>query len=217
MRPERSTPVSSIVFGAAVLAAGVIFWFDRIGSIEARDFLHYWPWALVAMGIAALLEKRWFAALAWLVAGVVFLVDLEPWMIFGVWPLLISIAGITLVVQAFRPPSAGAEFNAVAVAGANSRTIGSQQFTGGQAVAVMGGCEIDLSSAQLSPAGEAIIDVLVYWGGVEIAVPNGWRVVSRVAVILGGYEDKTAPATENAPRLIIRGSVIMGGVEVRNA
>jgi hypothetical protein len=97
----------------------------------------------------------------------------------------------------------------------NNRRIASQNFERGEAVAVMGGCEIDLSPARI--AEEAVIDVLAVWGGIEIRVPTGWKVIGRVAPILGGYEDKTAGAPDGAPRLVIRGSAIMGGIEVRNA
>jgi hypothetical protein len=130
------------------------------------------------------------------------------------WPLLISVAGVTLMIQAFKPPSS-VGFRALALMGGNERTIGSQEFRGGDAVAVMGGCEIDLSSARVVDG--AVIDILAFWGGVEVKVPSGVRVVNHIVPILGGIEDKTTPAGESAPRLILRGAAIMGGVGVRSA
>ena len=96
----------------------------------------------------------------------------------------------------------------------NVRKIGSQQFTGGEALAIMGGVEIDLTAARI--AGEAVIDVQAVWGGVEIRVPRDWKVVNKVVAVLGGFVDKTASAPAGAPRLTIRGSAIMGGIEVKN-
>lgn len=216
----NETPWQRLVLGLAVLAVGVLFWLDHNGSIDAMDYLAWWPLAAILMGVAHLLDRRWVGALIWFAVGTYFLLPLlgfghiHFWRIIGLWPLLISAGGLTLVVQALRG-NANPSFRAVAVMAGNNRTIGSQQFSAGEAVAVMGGCEIDLTAAQMT-GNEAVIDVLAFWGGIEIRVPRSWRVVGKVAPILGGYEDKTADAGESAPRLIVRGSAIMGGIEVKN-
>jgi len=220
--PDRhhGNPWPRLVVGLTLLTAGVIFWLDRIGSIDAREYLVWWPLALIAMGLAHLARRYWAAAAVWLIVGTFFLLPVlgvtrvHIWQVIGMWPLLISVGGITLIVQAIRG-AGDPDFRAVAVMSGNVRKIGSQQFAGGDAIAVMGGCHIDLGAAQLN--GEAVIDVLAFWGGIDIRVPTGWKVVGQVAQILGGYEDRTSPAPDNAPRLVIRGSAIMGGVEVRNS
>lgn len=210
-----------LVFGIIVLAAGVLLWLDQMDRINARDYFRLWPLAAIAMGFGNLLERRWFGGAMWILIGAYFslpllgLAQVEFWRIIGAWPLLITVGGISLMQQALRSRAGGSDVHAVAVMAGNIRGIGSQRFTGGSAVAVMGGCEIDLTAAQIT--GEAVMDVLAFWGGVEIRVPRGWKVVGRVIPILAGYEDKTAPAPENAPRLVIRGTAIMGGIEVRNS
>jgi hypothetical protein len=217
---NRNTPWQRLVIGLVILSVGILFWLDRSGSIDAMDYVRWWPFALVAMGVAHLLERRWFGAASWFAGAAYFLLPLlglghlHLWRIIGVWPLLISAGGVTLIIHAFRG-NPNPAFRAVAVMAGNNRTIGSQQFTAGEAVAVMGGCEIDLTAAQIA-AKEAVIDVLAFWGGIEIRVPRGWKVVGKVAAILGGYEDRTVAPPEGAPRLIVRGSAIMGGIEVRN-
>jgi hypothetical protein len=80
----------------------------------------------------------------------------------------------------------------------------------------MGGVVIDLRSAKLAED-RASIDVFAMWGGIDLVVPEGWRVVSEVTPIMGGFEDNTAPPAEtNAPTLVVRGLAIMGGVEVKH-
>jgi len=197
----------------------VIFWLDQIGRINARDLLIWWPLGAIAMGIGHLFDRRWVGAAIWFLIGTYFLLPalgvghVQFWRIVGLWPLLISVGGVTLVMQALqRSPTDS--FHVIAVMAGNNPHIGSQRFSRGEAVAVMGGCEIDLSSAKI--VDEAVIDVLAFWGGIEIRVPRGWQVVAHVAPILGGYEDKTEPAPANAPRLVVRGSAIMGGIEVRH-
>ncbi|HUP47476.1 MAG TPA: DUF5668 domain-containing protein [Thermoanaerobaculia bacterium] len=220
----RRSPWSRLAAGIVILSAGVMFWLDQIGRLEARDYLDWWPLAPIAIGIAHLLERRWGAALVWIAIGSFFLLPVvgydrpSLWLALAVWPLLISVAGATLVVQAVRSgqraESGGHEFQAVAVMAGNVRRLASPT-SGGQAVAVMGGCEIDISPAALRGE-EIIIDVLAFWGGIDIRVPRGWNVVNHVAPILGAVEDKTMRGGEGAPRLVLRGSAIMGGVEIRN-
>ncbi len=221
---NTESPLGRLVAGMAILALGLIIWLDHLHKIHGSDYLRWWSVALIASGIANLVERKWLAAGITIVIGIIFLPHipffpyLHPGYIVGLWPLLISFAGMTLVMQALRPamrdPRATV-FRAIAVMGGGGRTIGSNEFVAGDAVAVMGGCEIDLASS--SGVREAVIDILVFWGGVEIRIPRGWKVESHVAVILGALVNKALPATApDAPRLVIRGSVIMGGVEVKN-
>lgn len=217
---RRENPWTRLVAGLSIFAAGVIFWLDRIDRLDAREWIRWWPLALIALGLAHLPQRRFVAGGLWILAGSIFMLrifgyDLNVWNVIGLWPLLISAAGLTIIGNALRPRPAGTRFQATAVMAGNTRTVGSQNFAHGEAVAVMGACEIDFAAARLEP--DAAIDVLAFWGGIEIRVPRGWRVIGRVAPILGGYEDKTAPAADGAPTLTVRGTAIMGGVEVLNS
>jgi hypothetical protein len=224
-RKRGDNPWARLVWGMAILAAGVIGWLDHTGQLRASDYLEWWPLILIAMGLAHLPQRQWITAVVLIVLGIVFLPPppflphFHPAMIFGVWPLLISVGGVALIRQALSPAAKNAaennSFHSVAVMGGVGRGVASSDFAGGDAVAVMGGCQINLASAKITK--EAIIDVLAFWGGIEIRVPRGWRVDNQVMPILGGIVDKTerdVPA--GAPTLIIRGSVIMGGVEVKH-
>jgi predicted membrane protein len=108
-------------------------------------------------------------------------------------------------------------FSATAILGGVERRINSQDFRGGEAAAILGGCHIDLRSASIVAPNTPVIKVFALFGGIEIRVPDDWTVVSEVEAILGGYDDKkTWPPKIETKRLIIRGSVIMGGIEVKN-
>ena len=220
-RVRRESPYVRAATGSIILTAGVVFWLDHLGRLDARDVLSWWPVALIVIGLSHLLARQWVAAAFWLVFGTFFLLpelgyDISPWRIIALWPLLISVAGVTLILQALRSGPRGTGFHATAVMAGNNLRLGSREIAGGDAVAVMGGCNIDLSSVQAA-GGEIVIDVLAFWGGIEIRVPAGWNVVGQVAQIFGGFEDKTAPGDPTAPRLVVRGSAIMGGVEVKTA
>ena len=62
-------------------------------------------------------------------------------------------------------------FNGVAILGGFQRSENSQEFQGGDLMAIMGGCEIDLRQAAIA-ADEAAIDTFALWGGIKIKVPD---------------------------------------------
>lgn len=216
-RNRKDPPLPRLVFGLAIAAAGAILWLDRIGRIDAPLYLEWWPLAAIAMAVAQLLHRRWVGAVVWAAIGIYFLLPLVGlprlhfWRIIGLWPLLISVGGAMLALHALR----GGErsFGAHAVMAGNVQRIGAP-FKSGEAVAVMGGCVVDLRNAAI--AGEAVVDVLTFWGGIEVIVPRGWQVIDRVAAILGGMTMKVDQAPESAPRLVIRGGAVMGGVDVHH-
>ena len=78
----------------------------------------------------------------------------------------------------------------------------------------MGGIELDLRQAG-TENGEAVIDVFVLWGGIEITVPPDWTVSNQVTPILGGAEDKSTGTQQARNRLIVKGVVIMSGVDIK--
>jgi hypothetical protein len=63
---------------------------------------------------------------------------------------------------------------------------------------------------------EAVLDVFVFWGGIEVKVPEDWEVVSRGLAILAGFVDNTRHPPSAQKRLVVTGMAIMGGVEVKN-
>jgi predicted membrane protein len=79
----------------------------------------------------------------------------------------------------------------------------------------MGGVELDLRGASTPSGQDAIIDVFVWWGGVEITVPPDWAVSNQVVAIMGGADDSSTGTQDATNRLIVRGFVIMGGVEIK--
>jgi hypothetical protein len=85
------------------------------------------------------------------------------------------------------------------------------------AVAVMGGCDIDLREAIL-PADGLRINAVAIMGGIEITVPEGMDVVVTGISIMGGRDVNLAdvPSRTDLPTLHVNAVVIMGGVEIRS-
>jgi hypothetical protein len=218
-------PWIRLVAGLGILAFGIIAWLDRIGRIEGSDYLRWWAVIMIAFGVAHLINKQWIGAAVWFVLGLAFMPPL-PFLpafrfsyLLDLWPLLISAAGVTLIIQAIRPAAKdavnGGSFRAFAWMGGSSRRVSTEDFVGGDAVVVMGACEVNLANSKI--VSEAVIDVLAFWGGIEIRVPKDWIIESHVVPLLAGFSNRTTnPTSGDGPRLIIRGSAIMGGIEIRN-
>src|SRR6266540_3137566 len=106
---ERDNLWARLVAGVSILAVGVIVWLDHLHKLHAADYLRWWPLALIALGLAHLLERRWVGASLLIVIGLLclprlpFLPHFNISQVFAVWPLLISVGGMTLVMQALRP------------------------------------------------------------------------------------------------------------------
>jgi class 3 adenylate cyclase len=85
------------------------------------------------------------------------------------------------------------------------------------AVAVMGGCEMDLRRAEIDSA-EVVINAFAFWGGIKIIVPEGFDVDLEGFSFMGGRSLRMAdvPLIPGSPRIRIRGFAMMGGIEVRS-
>jgi hypothetical protein len=181
-------------------------------------------------------------ALVWIGVGALFLLNtLGVVRIRQLWPLVLLLLGGSMVWRALTAPSrprrevvatvvttAGLDrgepapavtsdpyITTFALMGGVTRGSNSQDFRGGEAVAVMGGCEIDLRKARIQ-GGEAVIDTFALWGGIEIYVPEDWEVVNKGTAVMGGFEDKSRRPAEPKGRLVVTGFALMGGVEIEN-
>jgi len=148
--------------------------------------------------------------------------DILRFSIWELWPLQLVFLGAWLVLRGVqRTRDSGAPVdpddyaNAFVMMGGVVRRMNSGQFRGGEVTAFMGGVELDLRNAHAASE-TVVIDVLAWWGGIELWVPPDWKVTSEVTPIMAGYEDKTKTQSDARTHLIVRGVVVMGGIEVGN-
>jgi hypothetical protein len=106
------------------------------------------------------------------------------------------------------------EIHLIAVFEPINFTSRSTAFCGGTVEAWYGGGVIDLRQAILDPAG-ARLTLRTIFGGFEVAVPEGWRVVTHVKGI-GGVGDARPhlDRPEAAPTLTIDGTALFGGIGI---
>jgi hypothetical protein len=218
-----------LILGLVIVTVGVLLTLDTLDIVEAEHTLRFWPAGVIALGLAKLWQG--WRNESGLIGGSI-LTGIGFWLLFDeldliaasfwqLWPVVLVVLGGIIVWRSLHaPPPAPNDNNsvlsAVAVLSGVARGNNSTAFRGGDLTAIMGGCEIDLRKAQIN--GEAVMDVFALWGGIEIRVPEDWTVISQVTPFMGGFDDKTRPASQGASlhRLIVRGFIMMAGVEVKN-
>ena len=107
--------------------------------------------------------------------------------------------------------------DAVSVFGGVKKIILSKDFKGGEIVNIFGGAEIDFTQADIT--GRVIIDITQIFGGTKIIVPPHWQVVSDLAAVFAGVDDKRIKntATPNTDKiLVLKGVSIFAGVDIRS-
>jgi predicted membrane protein len=226
-KPEDQSPelrvTPRVVLGLAVMLAGLVLALDSLGLVDAGTVFRFWPLVFVAIGVVKWMSPvpQKMSAAIWIVAGVAFvLVTLGHMSFGGVWAALLFIIGANIAWKALRPIAAPKDSAAVIdllqIMGGTKTVVTTKDFRGGQATAVMGGCEIDLRHASMPEGHSATIDTFAFWGGIEIRVPDDWEVVSQGGAALGGFVNNARSQPGAKRRLVVTGLAIMGGVEVKN-
>jgi predicted membrane protein len=230
-RPFRMS--FQLFLGLFIIILGVLYTLENLGIVYAHDYLRFWPVLLILYGATRVIQcettrqKGW--GIFWIIVGsfmVLDRLDLVYFSVWDLWPLVLVLLGISLI---WKPSGRTMRWSGVVSVGESSNTINalalmggfkrandSQDFQGGEATAIMGGCEIDLRKASIQQ-GEAVMNLFSVMGGIEIWVPEDWKVVLQGVPILGGFEDKTHPTSaESNKRLVVRGYAVMGSVEIKN-
>lgn len=228
-----------LVFGAVVMVLGVLFTLDNLDLVDAGAIIDWWPTLLIAYGLMRLSG----VGADRLVARGAFFTLLGSWWLlknlgfigFGLgemWPLIMIAVGFALITGAMRmniglsgpwfgrparDSNDDSTISAFALWSGTGRKVVSKEFRGGDVTAIMGGHEIDLRGAAPPANGRVELDLFVWWGGVDLRIPEDWKVSLEGVVLMGGVEDHSrAPVGEPRGHLILKGLVVMGGVEVKN-
>jgi predicted membrane protein len=219
-----------LVMGVVVILVGIILLLDQLAVAPAGGLVRYWPALPLVFGLMLLtgigVRRQVTAGVlvtafsTWFLLRALGVITMSPG---GLWPLILVALGAWIVVAAIRGPAStasrengAATVNAFALWSGSTQKVTSEDFRGGTVTAIMGGHEIDLRRAGMA-SGTAVLDLFVWWGGVEIRVPESWSVTNEALAVMGGVEDATkAPEGEVRGHLVLKGPIIMGGVEIKN-
>jgi predicted membrane protein len=224
---ERRRSGGQFFIGVLIVGAGVYFLLQSLGVPIPR---FGWPLFLVALGVFLWVQHGFgsFLGNVLVAVGGLFLLrrlHVLPVDVVSLWPLLLIAVGLRVVwhgVGPRRPPprvelgTSDSELNESAAFGGGDRKLSSPDFKGGRVSVAFGGFDIDLKECAIKD-GEAVIEVMAAFGGVDFKVPATWNVALKVASIFGGCDDKTVhPADPASPRLVVTGSTVFGGIEIGN-
>lgn len=221
------------IIGLLIIGVGLLLLAGSLGYIKTEGLWStFWPVILIGIGLANLADKprKYTFGIIMTLLGTIFLLknlgfdvlrNFHFWDLF--WPVIIIVVGIWFLTSKNRT-SFGSRSEIsddvietlVIFSGSNSMNQ-SQEFKGGQMTAIFGGIDLDLRSANITEA-PAKIDVFAAFGGVDIKVPQDWRVKVTGIPIFGGWGNKTYHK-ENVSKdidLEINCLVLFGGFDVKN-
>ena len=211
--------------GLLIVAIGALFLLDQFDILHFGSIIGtWWPIILVLIGLIRYREGQRLAGLVLLTLGGVFLLanlDILLWHdIARLWPLLLIIVGLSMAFGGGRSWAKSIQevnddqFEVRTVFGGSERRITSQNLRAGAIETLFGGAEIDLRDAK--PAEDCRIRISVTFGGVEVRVPEDWRIVITGTPILGGISDQTRQTGGEGPVVRFGCSALFGGIEIRN-
>lgn len=221
------------IIGVLIITVGLLMLGGTLGYFEVEGMWStFWPVILIAIGLVNLADKsRNYLFSAIMVAfGTMFLLrnlevsffsNLDIWEL--IWPVIIIVVGVWFLTSKNRSvindrteTSEELVDNFALFSGTNTINQ-SQDFQGGQATAIFGGVDIDLRNANITK-GPVKMDVFAAFGGVDIKVPEHWKVKVTGIPIFGGWGNKTMLKSDQSRPvdLEINCMVLFGGFDVKN-
>jgi hypothetical protein len=230
---EPARNISGFAVGLVIVAFGVILLLDQEGVFPASRVLRLWPMLLIVPGLIRLFggkdaRERWWGAALVLIGAIWQLSALgyQRFRFTHIWPLWIILWGLWILYTVLRkqaepagPPALpDPDFNQVYMFSGGELQVTSKKFRSGRLVAIFGGFKLDMTDADIEGS-EAVLEINAIFGGGEVRVPRGWRVVSQGQAIFGGnHHQLRPPLTEpaNPKKLIVTGAWIFGGSKITN-
>ena len=210
------------VVGVFFTLLGILLTLDNLDLADADRFLPYWPLFLIAIGLMKLRDRdNRIPAVFAIAAGALLLLFTTDWVrfsIFDLWPVALIVTGLAILAKAFgfRVPALAAQSDStiLAILGVRKEKVTSRNYRGGRIIAFLGGCELNLTQADMEN-GPAELEIITLMGGVEIKVPEGWEVTGNMLPVMGGADIRTK-AAPGGRKLVVNGVVVMGGVEIKS-
>lgn len=214
--------------GIVFVVLGTVFLLNNLDLIPSfiPYYLFGWETLLVLIGGAMLATGR-REGVIFLGIGVFFLLpdvfDLPRFRMRDWWPLILIIIGVVIFTRRRSiGHEATEEFNSdyfedISIFGGSEKSFSSKNFTGGKITAIFGGSEINFRDAELNDSGEAVLDLLVLFGGSEVYLPDDWTVVNDSFVLFGGNTDNRPKSTIKDPTKVLRikGLIMFGGNDIK--
>jgi len=215
--------------GITLIIVGFLFILDTFNIMEFGGIISdWWPAIFIIIGLIKLKGQDRGSGLVFILIGALLLLTIHnvvEWnSIWRLWPLILIFIGLSMIFKGRRTnwkmsneTTSGNDYiHSNAVFGGSEHTVTSQNFRGGETMALFGGVELDMRQAQISAEG-CKIHATALFGGVEIIAPDDWNVIITGTPIFGGIDSKARrkPDADNIKDVYIHCTVAFGGVEIK--
>ncbi len=209
-----------------LLLVGVVVLAAQAAGVGAGNLLaDWWPVLVVALGALQWLADRRPTVGSAVVVGVGLVLLASTTGVFGGglgrvgWPLVVIGAGLWVIFgrpARRRRSRAGDEVGLVAAFSSRKLAHGPGPLRTGAVSAFFGHGELDLSGSEPVPGGVRL-SATVAFAGIDVIVPDGWRVSITGLPIFGGWDNTTRRVAEGSgPEMHVNALVLFGGLEVRH-
>lgn len=224
--------ISKILWGAVLIAIGVIFSLNAFGITDIKVFFDGW-WTLfiiVPCFIGIFTDREKTGNIIGLLIGLFLLLCCQNVLSFGMlWklaiPAVIVIIGLKLIlgglfgdravkmISESRQNGDNIKIGCATFSGQDMNFDG-EVFSGAELTAVFGGVECDLRTAIIKK--DCAITTSAIFGGIDIYVPDYVNVKINSNSIFGGVSGKNKrPPIQGGVTLYINATCIFGGIDIK--
>jgi predicted membrane protein len=224
--------ISKILWGAVLIAIGVIFSLNAFGITDIKVFFDGW-WTLfiiVPCFIGIFTDREKTGNIIGLLIGLFLLLCCQNVLSFGMlWklaiPAVIVIIGLKLIlgglfgekavkmISESRQNGDNIKIGCATFSGQDMNFDG-EVFSGAELTAVFGGVECNLRTAIIEK--DCAITASAIFGGIDIYVPDYVNVKINSNSIFGGVSGKNKrPPIQGGVTLYINATCIFGGIDIK--
>lgn len=232
---------SRIITAVAFIAAGVIMTGHNAGMISNYWYNIFisWQMLLIVIGVMQLFVRRFLSAVLLIIIGGFFLLpiigDFNASFFQLSWPNILILIGAIILLRLFKPSKKGVlhclytedsfgdsssenGFVKINDVFSSSKLIVLDPiFKGAQIRCSFAGTILDLRRTKLE-ARETYIDIDCDFGGIDIHLPENWKIQTQLNTFAGSCDDKRftdMAALDTEHTLFIRGKLSFGGIELK--
>ena len=210
---------SKYLWGVLLILLGVFVLLRSFGAVSQSIFFTGW-WTLfiiIPSLINLIFAHNKIADASILVLGISLFFAANKYISYdnvaaiAVCLLLVNIGLSIIINKKKRPQSSRADGNYVGVFGGCKEKP--NNFTGGNAIAVFGGVDLDLRDVVFEE--DTYLTAVSIFGGIDIIVNDNVNIEFSTINIFGGCENKQAKIEGNKT-LFIDGAAVFGGIDIKS-